>query len=133
MNPGAAIVVYNEATPACRAPIHMSPASQLRFPAVVVALAASLLGGCAAVATLQKCGAGCPGDAEVTAAVQARLAGRVELLAPNRVYVSTLDGVVYLSGEVATDMQRLDAEYVARETPGVPRVVNLINLEYNGR
>jgi len=111
----------------------MSPVRQLRFPAFVVAITASLLGGCAAVDTLRKCGAGCPGDAEITAAVRARLDARTELLAPNRVYVSTLDGVVYLSGEVATDLQRLDAEDVARATPGVPRVVNLINLEYNGR
>lgn len=91
------------------------------------------LGGCAAFDTLRKCGAGCPGDAEISTAVRARLEQHTELLAPNRVYVSTLDGVVYLSGEVATDLQRLDAEAITRATPGVPRVVDLINLEYNGR
>ena len=99
---------------------------------MALAIAASL-GACAPVDTLRKCGAGCPGDAQVTAAVRARLDEHTELLAPNRVYVSTLDGVVYLSGEVATDLQRLDAETIARATPGVPRVVDLISVEYNGR
>lgn len=91
------------------------------------------LGGCAAVETWHKCGAGCPGDAELSARVRARLDAYPELLAPNRVYVSTLDRVVYLTGEVATDLQREDAESVARHTPGVPRVVNLISLEFDGR
>jgi hypothetical protein len=91
------------------------------------------LGGCAALATWHKCGSGCPGDAEISAAVRARLSQHTELLAPNQVYVSTLDRTVYLSGEVATDAQRLDAEDIARTTPGVPRVVDLISLEYNGR
>jgi osmotically-inducible protein OsmY len=99
---------------------------------VALAVAASL-GACAPVDTLRKCGAGCPGDAQVTAAVRARLDEHTELLAPNRVYVSTLDGVVYLTGEVATDLQRLDAETVARATPGVLRLVDLISVEYNGR
>lgn len=99
---------------------------------MALAIAASL-GACAPVDTLRKCGAGCPGDAQVTAAVRARLDEHTELLAPNRVYVSTLDGVVYLSGEVATDLQRLDAETIARATPGAPRVVDLISVEYNGR
>src|SRR5579863_7896931 len=88
---------------------------------------------CAALETWNKCGAGCPGDAEVSVQVRARLAEYPELLAPNRVYVSTLDRVVYLSGEVATDLQRDTAETVARQTPGVPRVVDMISLEYNGR
>ncbi|HUO20091.1 MAG TPA: BON domain-containing protein [Steroidobacteraceae bacterium] len=104
--------------------------------AVLIALAsAGALGldGCAALDTLRKCGAGCPGDAAMSAQVRARLSHYPELLAPNRVYVSTLDRVVYLSGEVATDLQRDTAESVARATPGVPRVVDLISLEYNGR
>lgn len=99
---------------------------------MALAVAASL-GACAPVDTLRKCGAGCPGDAQVTAAVRARLDEHTELLAPNRVYVSTLDGVVYLTGEVATDLQRLDAETIARDTPGVLRLVDLISVEYNGR
>jgi osmotically-inducible protein OsmY len=104
-------------------------------PAGLLALAVAIVGaagGCAALDTWRKCGAGCPGDAGISAAVRARLSQHTELLAPNRVYVSTLDGVVYLSGEVATDTQRLDAEDIARATPGVTRVVNDISLEFQG-
>ena len=108
--------------------------SAARFPgllALVIAVTADL-GGCATLDTWRKCGSGCPGDAEISAAVRARLDQHTELLAPNRLYVSTLDGVVYLSGEVATDLQRLDALEIARATPGVPRVVDLISLEFTG-
>jgi len=108
----------------------MSPRRRSELLALV---AAASLGGCTVVDTLRKCGAGCPGDAAITAAVQARLYQHTELLAPNRLYVSTLDGTVYLSGEVATDTQRLDAVDIARATPGVPRVVDTIAIEYNGR
>jgi len=100
---------------------------------VAVLAAAAVLGGCAALETWHRCGGGCPGDAQITAAVRARLGTYPELLAPNSVYVSTLDGTVYLSGEVVTDTQRATAVAVARQTPGVPRVVDLISLEYNGR
>jgi len=104
-------------------------------PARLLALAFVIAGavdGCAALDTWRKCGSGCPGDAAISAAVRARLYRHTELLAPNRVYVSTLDGIVYLSGEVVTDTQRLDAEDIARATPGVTRVVNDISLEFQG-
>jgi osmotically-inducible protein OsmY len=122
-------MVYSDAmsaSPRCAPPGRIAPL------ALAAAVAVSL-GGCAAIETWHKCGAGCPGDAEMSARVRARLADYPELLAPNRVYVSTLDRVVYLSGEVATDLQRDTAETVARATPGVPRVVDTISLEYNGR
>jgi osmotically-inducible protein OsmY len=104
-------------------------------PAGLLALAVAIagtVGGCATLDTWRKCGAGCPGDGEISAAVRARLYQHTEMLAPNRVYVSTLDGVVYLSGEVVTDTQRLDAGDIARATPGVTRVVNVISLEFQG-
>jgi osmotically-inducible protein OsmY len=109
----------------------MSAARSAGLLALLIATTASL-GGCAVLDTWRKCGAGCPGDAEISAAVRARLYQHTELLAPNQVYVSTLDGIVYLSGEVATDTQRLDAEDIARATPGVTRVVNIIGLEFQG-
>lgn len=109
----------------------MNAARHAALLAAVMAGAAGL-GGCAALDTWRKCGAGCPGDGEISATVRARLYQHTELLAPNRVYVSTLDGVVYLSGEVVTDTQRLDAEDIARATPGVTRVVNVISLEFQG-
>jgi len=110
----------------------MSAARSAGLLALVIAVTAGL-GGCAALDTWRKCGAGCPGDAAISAAVRARLDEHTEFLAPNRLYVSTLDGVVYLSGQVATDTQRLDALAIARATPGAPRVVDLISLEYGGR
>lgn len=109
----------------------MSAATPAGLLALLVAIAASI-GGCATLDTWRKCGAGCPGDAEISAAVRARLYQHTEMLAPNRVYVSTLDGIVYLSGEVVTDTQRLDAEEIARATPGVTRVVNVLSLEFQG-
>jgi osmotically-inducible protein OsmY len=107
--------------------------SARRWSGVLVLLAAAGLGGCAVVETMRKCGAGCPGDAALTAAVQARIGEHTALLAPNRVFVSSRDGIVYLSGQVATDAQRLDAVDVARATPRVTRVVDTIALEYTGR
>jgi len=53
--------------------------------------------------------------------------------APNLIYVQTLDGVVYLSGEVATDLQRETAASTALGVPGVRRVVDTIGLEFSGR
>jgi osmotically-inducible protein OsmY len=52
---------------------------------------------------------------------------------PNQVYVQTLDSVVYLTGQVATDLQRDSAEAVAHEASGGSRIVNTIALTYGGR
>jgi len=47
--------------------------------------------------------------------------------------VQTLDGVVYLTGQVATDLQRDSAESATHEATGVSRVINTIALTYSGR
>jgi osmotically-inducible protein OsmY len=47
--------------------------------------------------------------------------------------VQTLDHVVYLTGQVDTELERSMAESVAREVAGVQRVMNSINLSYEGR
>ena len=75
----------------------------------------------------------CQGDAKITAAVQAKLQEHRELSAPNSVYVQTRNGVVYLTGQVATDLQRQTAETVAGQVPGVANVVNSIALTYGGK
>jgi osmotically-inducible protein OsmY len=75
----------------------------------------------------------CQGDAKITAAVQAKLKEHRELSAPNAVYVKTRDGVVYLSGQVTTDLQRDTAEAVTAQVAGVQQVVNSISLSYSGR
>jgi osmotically-inducible protein OsmY len=95
---------------------------------------AVLLAGCSAYQDLRDCGwRGCPGDAQVTAEVQQLIDQHTALLAPNHVYVQTLKRVVYLSGQVATDLQREDAQSIAAHAKGVHRVVNNIALPYEGR
>ncbi|HEY6824502.1 MAG TPA: BON domain-containing protein, partial [Steroidobacteraceae bacterium] len=56
-----------------------------------------------------------------------------ELGPPNTVYVQTRDGVVYLTGQVSTDLQRGTAESIAGKAPGVVQVVNSIALTFGGR
>ena len=75
----------------------------------------------------------CKNDAKITADVQARLKEYRELGAPNTIYVQTREGIVYLTGQVATDPQRQTAEGLAGQVPGVVRVVNSIALTYGGR
>jgi osmotically-inducible protein OsmY len=92
------------------------------------------LTGCAAYSAYRKCGSGgCPGDVKITAEVRALLNQHPSLGPPNQVYVQTLDRVVYLTGQVATDLQRDSAEAVALDATGVSRVINTIALTYAGR
>lgn len=103
--------------------------------AVILALAVALcLPGCTGYQAYRKCGwHGCAGDEAVSAQVRTLLAQHPALGPPNHVYVQTADGVVFLSGRVATDLQRETAETVAREASGVREVVNSIALTYEGR
>ncbi len=105
------------------------------LPALLsLALLAAAASGCTTYRLYQKCGLhGCPGDAEISARVRALLDRHTELKAPNAVYVQTLDGIVFLSGQVVTDVQRDTAESLARQVPGVRGVADNIALEYNGR
>ena len=85
----------------------------------------------AGCATFEKCGlGGCPGDANVTANVQALFDQHPELGPPNSIDVQTLDHVVYLNGLVAAGPERREAESVAREASGVTRVVNSIAVTH---
>jgi osmotically-inducible protein OsmY len=99
-----------------------------------LALVVILTGTVCACAVYRKCGIpGCPGDATITAGVQAQIEQYPALEAPNSVRVQTLDHVVYLSGQVDTDLERSIAESVAVQVAGVTRVVNSISLSYGGR
>ena len=101
------------------------------FAVIAAAIAASSLGGCAAY---HKCGlAGCPGDAQITAEVNALFERYPALEAPNLLYVQTLDHVVYLTGQVNTDTERDLARAVALQAAGVRQVINSINVGYQGR
>ena len=109
---------------------HGNPHAVATGCAVVLA---GLLCGCAAYETHQKCGKGCSGDAQINSEVEARLDQHGALRLPNQLHVPTLDRVVYLTGQVATDRQRQEAEQIARQTPGVRKVVNNVSLTYYGR
>jgi osmotically-inducible protein OsmY len=89
-----------------------------------------VLPGCAAY---RSCGfRGCPGDAQITSKVQSQLEHYPALEAPNLVYVRTLDRVVYLYGQVDTDLERQLAESVAVEAAGGARVVDSIAISNVG-
>lgn len=109
----------------------------LRFGILVALLAAApalILSGCTSYQAYRKCGwHGCAGDAQITSEVEALLAKHPDLQPPNRVYVQTSDGVVFLSGKVNTPLQRDAAETVAKGTPGVRQVVNSIATSYEGK
>jgi osmotically-inducible protein OsmY len=106
--------------------------SRLRqYPALAFALV--LTGALPGCAVYSKCGfRGCPGDAKITAAVQAQLDQYPALEAPNSVHVRTLDGVVYLYGQVDTDLERQLAESVAVDATGGARVVDSIAVSNVG-
>jgi osmotically-inducible protein OsmY len=90
-------------------------------------LTASLLTGCA---VYRKCGlSGCPGDADIRAGVEAALAQHADLCVPRCPTVQSLDGVVYLSGQLATELQRDDAADVAVRVAKVKRVINMISVQ----
>jgi osmotically-inducible protein OsmY len=95
---------------------------------ILVPILAAGLPGCAAYRT---CGfGGCAGDAKITADVRAQFDQHPALEAPNSIAVQTIDHVVYLHGLVDTGLERSMADSVARDTPGVVRVVNSIAI-YN--
>lgn len=104
----------------------------LSVVALLALLAGTVLSGCAAT---DKCtpGTACTGDAKISEDVRASLAQHRELAAPNVVYVQTRKGIVYLTGQVATGLQRDTAEAAARATPGVKQVVDNLGVGYRGR
>ena len=91
------------------------------------------------VAALEGCvsspstSADCQADAKLTADVKEHLKAYRELGPPNRVDVQTRGGVVYLTGQVISELQRDTAQRVAEQTPGVGQVVNSISISYSGR
>jgi len=106
----------------------MNSRTQLLALTVTVILTAALP-GCAAY---RKCGfGGCPGDAEITAEVQALFSQHPALEPPNIINVQTRDHVVYLYGLVDTDLERQTAESVALQASGVTKVVNSIGISGN--
>ena len=66
-------------------------------------------------------------DGAVTATVKAKLAASSQLN-PYDIQVATADGAVSLSGQVATEAEKAEAERLARETDGVVRVHNFLTV-----
>jgi osmotically-inducible protein OsmY len=66
-----------------------------------------------------------PGDAKITANVQARLDQHPEL---GSISVRTQDNVVYLNGMVSTGLQRNIAESVAYQADDGVKVQNLVAI-----
>jgi osmotically-inducible protein OsmY len=111
----------------------MKAAYTLCIPVWVLATAGAL-GACAGNRGAGECAhAGCTGDAQLAAKVEARIYQHPELRPPNMVYVRAHNGVVYLSGEVSTELQREIAEATAQQVPGERRVLDDIGIEYTGR
>ena len=66
-------------------------------------------------------------DAEITAKVKSKLTADPEVAAHN-IDVDTNEGVVTLSGRVASLDQKQEAEKLARKTDGVVRVINNLRV-----
>jgi osmotically-inducible protein OsmY len=104
--------------------------SGVTLSALALAMLLALsLPGCAAHDAYAKCGAGgCEGDAQITQQVEALFKQHPEF--GHQVYVKTTDHVVFLTGQVATDLQRDTAASIARGVPGVTKVINNIALNF---
>jgi osmotically-inducible protein OsmY len=99
----------------------------------LLTLALVLTGVLSGCATYRKCGfEGCADDARITADIEALIRQHPAIEAPNSVRVSTIDHVVYLYGQVDTELQRATAETLAHQVAGVQRVVDSINFSYQG-
>lgn len=94
----------------------------------------AITGAPSGCATYNKCGFhGCPGDAGITATVEAHLQKYPALEAPNSVRAQTLDHVVYLYGLVDTDLERQLAESVATQAASGARIVDSIAVNNIGK
>ena len=69
-------------------------------------------------------------DEKITAAVQAMINQHPDVGPPDSVRVQTLDHVVYLSGQVSQGLMKQTAEDVARQTLGVTRVINNVDVTH---
>jgi len=91
--------------------------------ACVVALAGAL-SGCAT----DQSGDEKMTDGKITKDVQARIDQNPDVGPPDSVRVQTRDHVVYLTGFVSTGLMKQTAEELARNTPGVTRIVDEIGI-----
>jgi hypothetical protein len=101
----------------------------MRRALCVLAFALSLtlaLSACALYDTAaQGSSHGSPGDAKITAEIRSQFNQHLDLES-NAITVQTLDHVVYLHGLVSSGLEIDKAESIARQVPGVTRVVSSI-------
>jgi osmotically-inducible protein OsmY len=100
----------------------------MQFRAVVLGPVLCALAAC--VATQECKVASCAEDSQVTARIQTIFDQQPEFKPPNFVYVKTVNHVVYLTGQVNTDLVRENAESIIRDAADGGRVVNSIALTY---
>ena len=96
-------------------------------PVYSLACVLALAGAVSGCATDQS-GDGQMTDGKITTAVRAQINQHPDVGAPDSVRVETREHVVYLSGFVSTGLMKQTAEDIARQTPGVTRVVNEIGI-----
>jgi len=101
-----------------------------KIHALVAALiVVAALPGCA---TIEKCGLeGCASDRKITAKVEAIVNAHPEFGPPGTITVQTLNGVVYLDGELADGVDRESVRSMIRRVAGVKKVVSSTVVENN--
>jgi osmotically-inducible protein OsmY len=99
------------------------------YAAPIFVMLIAALGGCA---TIEKCGLeGCASDQKISAQVQTLLSAHPELGPPGTVSVETLNGVVYLDGDVVGGLEKRNVDSIVRRASGVKKVVNGISVAHN--
>jgi osmotically-inducible protein OsmY len=101
------------------------------LPAVLVMILAAALSGCAGFGRCSP--ENCAIDAKITANVDDMFSQHAEFGPPGTVHVQTINGVVYLNGQVNSDMERQSAEALVIKLPNVKDVVNSLNPRSNAR
>ena len=96
-----------------------------------IVLALLLCGALCGCAVTQECKVeSCADDSQITANIRSMFDQRAEFRPPYFVYVKTVNHVVYLTGQVNTDLVRESAESIVRDAADGTRVVNSIALTY---
>jgi osmotically-inducible protein OsmY len=99
--------------------------------AAAILLIVGALSGCA---VFDKCSPeNCSADKQITKDVNDLLAQHRELGPPATVHVQTINGVVYLSGQVDSDFEIRNAEALVRQVANVKDVENNLYPRSNAR
>ena len=101
------------------------------FSAAAILLGAAALSGCA---VFDKCSPeNCSTDKQINKDVNELLAQHRELGPAGTVHVQTINGVVYLTGQLDSDFEIRNAEALVRQVANVKDVENNLNPRSNAR